>query len=306
MRHTALLLVLACVACSPDARDPQFADALARFDSEYESAQRELKRTDYLNYSRLPDMRGRTMVDDLEKWVFTPQTQSALRRLRELATQSGATARIAEARQLLRTEAERRIAIENYWRQFPAPFWREHWERFTTANGLPSQPVPPSLLAANQQLVAQLDAGEFARAADPGASRMVIALRESIKEAIPVVVKSRRSQNLKFQARSTPCGASIAPDTARRAPKILGGPPVESFYPKVSQVRGEEGAVVLRLRISDKGCVRAGAIVVHSGFDELDSAALRWMETAQYSPGFADGRAVAGETPIKVVFRLED
>ena len=52
--------------------------------------------------------------------------------------------------------------------------------------------------------------------------------------------------------------------------------------------------------------MRAGAIVVHSGFDELDSAALRWMETAQYSPGFADGRAVAGETPIKVVFRLED
>jgi len=298
--------VLACAACSPDARDPRFTDALARFDAEYQSAERELKKVDYIPYSRLPDMRGRTMVDDLDQWVFTRQTQNALRHLRELALQSGSTARIEEARQQLRTEAERRIAIQNYWRTFPAPFWREHWNRFATANGMQSRPVPPALLAANQQLVTQLDAGEFSRAADSGAPRLVNALRDSIKEAIPVVMKGRRSQNLRFLDRRTPCGAAAAPDVTRRTPKVLGGPPVESFYPKVSQDRGDEGTVALRLRISDQGCVSSGAIVVHSGFDELDSAALGWMETAQYSPGFVGGRAVAGETSIKVVFRLEN
>jgi TonB family protein len=306
MRRAAWLLALACAACSPGARDPQFIDALARFDAEYQTAERELKNVGNLNYARMPDMRGRTMVDDLDQWVFTPQTRSTVRGLRERAAQSGAGARLEEARQLLRAEAERRVAIQNYWRRFPAPFWREHWRRFAAANGMPSLPPPPALLTASQQLVAQLDAGEFTRAADLGAPRLVIALRDSIRKTIPDMMKSRRSQNLSFLERSTPCGAAIAADASRRAPKVFGGPPVESFYPKVSQDRGEEGTVVLRLRISDKGCVRAGAVVVHSGFEELDSAALRWMETAQYSPGFADGRAVAGEASIKVVFRLED
>jgi TonB family protein len=306
MRRAAFLLALACTACSPDARDPHFTDALARFDAEYRSAERELKRVDYLPHSRLPDMRGRTMVDDLDQWVFTPQAQSALRRLREDAMEGGATARLAEARQQLRTEAERRIAIEKYWRAAPAPFWREHWNRFVSANGMPSQPATSALIAANQQLVMQLDAGEFARAADQEAPRLVIALRDSIKAAIPVVMKRRRPQDMKFLQRSTPCGAAVAPDATRRSPEILGGPPVESFYPKDSEDRGDEGTVVLRLRISNKGCVEAGAIVVHSGFDELDSAALRWMETAEYSPGFADGRAIAGETSIKVVFKMEN
>lgn len=63
---------------------------------------------------------------------------------------------------------------------------------------------------------------------------------------------------------------------------------------------------MLRLKISDKGCVRSGAILVHSGFDELDAAALSWMETAEYSPAFENGRAVAGLTSIKVLFKYRN
>lgn len=63
---------------------------------------------------------------------------------------------------------------------------------------------------------------------------------------------------------------------------------------------------MLSLKISDKGCVRSGAILVHSGFDELDAAALRRMETAAYSPGFKNGRAVAGLTSMKVLFKFEN
>jgi hypothetical protein len=72
----------------------------------------------------------------------------------------------------------------------------------------------------------------------------LLIVRDSIRETIPDVMKSRRSQDLRFRERSTPCGAAIAANASRRAPKI--------------------------------------------------------------SPGFAEGRAVAAEAPIKVVFRLED
>jgi TonB family protein len=306
MRRSVLLLVIFCAACAPDAPDPKFEAELAEFDARFRSAQAELPKADDVRHARMPDMRGRMMADDLEHWVLTPRSRDAIRRLRDQAARSGKVAPLEEARQLINDEVKRRMAILEYWREFPAPFWREHWRRFAQANDLASLPPPAPLLAAEQRLVAQLNAGEFSSAAADGAPQLVSALRTALKDAIPVVMKKRQGQELHFVERRNPCGAAVAPDRNRTVPKRVGGQPVESFYPQPSAARGDEGAVVLSMKISDKGCVRSGAILVHSGFHDLDAAALRWMETAEYSPGYANGRAVAGIASMKVLFKLEN
>lgn len=306
MRGAAFLLVLFCAARAPRAPDPGFTDNLAKFDSQYLQTQEALRKAYNHHFSQMPDMRGRTIVNDLQKWVMTPDAQNRIRLLRERAIDSGSGAQLNEARQLLRAENERSRGIQQYWIEFPAPFWRQHWQRFAQANEMPSWPPPAPLLAADQQLVAQLDAGDFSGAAAVGAPRLVTELRAALKKAIPVIKKKRDGQKLRFLERRNPCGPVIAPHRNRAFSKYVGSPPVENFYPEDSENRGDEGAVVLRLKISDKGCVRGGAILVHSGFDELDAAALRWMETAEYSPGFENGRAVAGLTSIKVMFRYEN
>lgn len=307
MRRAAFLLVLVCVACSDDAPDPQFIQTLAKLDADFQAAVSAPRRAEAaLAYSRIPDMRGRTLIDDFEQWLVPAESRAAIRELRERAIRTRSVESLEEARRLLRAGVDRSRDIQNYWRSFPAPFWREHWRRFTQANEMPSLPPPAPLLEAERTLIAQLDAGNFSAAANEGAPQLVTELRAALKETISVVRKKRLAQELRFQERSSPCGAAVAPDRNRATPQVVGGPPVESFYPQASVDRGDEGSVVLRLRISDSGCVRAGAILVHSGFDELDAAALRWMETAEYSPGFKNGRAVAGLTNIKVRFTIAE
>jgi TonB family protein len=62
----------------------------------------------------------------------------------------------------------------------------------------------------------------------------------------------------------------------------------------------------LRLRIARTGCVTAAALVVHSGVPALDSAALQWFESSQFSPASSNGRAIDSELSLRIVFKLED
>jgi TonB family protein len=70
--------------------------------------------------------------------------------------------------------------------------------------------------------------------------------------------------------------------------------------------REEQGDIVLRTHISDTGCAVDVAIVVYSGYPELDAAALRWFETGRFLPQQLDGKAVKKELTFKVRFKLRD
>ena len=304
MRRGAWLALL-LAACTPQNPDAKFTAELGKFDLEYQEAQAELRSVRHRAHYRTPDMRGRTVSDDLNRWVLSFATQDAIRSLRERAVTDGATSRLEEARQMVRAENRRFRQIEDYWHDSTAPIWRQKWQRFSAVNEMPESPPPAQLLDAERRLVAQLDAGDFQNANANGAPRLVAALREAQKSVIPTIIKRRQSERLHFQPRKTRCGAAVAPDRNRRTPKTMGGPPVENFYPRDSLNRGDEGPVVLRLQISDAGCVRAGAILVHSGFTELDEAALKWMETAQFSPGYENGHAIEGLLSIKLLFKIE-
>jgi TonB family protein len=64
--------------------------------------------------------------------------------------------------------------------------------------------------------------------------------------------------------------------------------------------------VILRARVDEKGCGTAVAVVVHSGVEAFDAAALQWFETAQFSPKWVAGKPAAGELTFNLKFILED
>jgi TonB family protein len=96
------------------------------------------------------------------------------------------------------------------------------------------------------------------------------------------------------------------PDPAKPDQHYLGGEPLEDFYPDGSVARGEEGPVVILLRISARGCATARAITVHSGYAPLDAAALQWIETAGFAPRRSGGKAVESYLSFKVGFRIKN
>jgi TonB family protein len=68
---------------------------------------------------------------------------------------------------------------------------------------------------------------------------------------------------------------------------------------------GVEGPVVMRVRVSDAGCME-GADVTSAGDADLDEAALSWAENASYLPAVKDGKAVAGSLMFRVKFEIRD
>ena len=61
---------------------------------------------------------------------------------------------------------------------------------------------------------------------------------------------------------------------------------------------------MLICRIDATGCVAAMAIDGSSGSDELDQAAMRWLETASFLPSNLHGHASTVVTTIPIKFNL--
>lgn len=105
---------------------------------------------------------------------------------------------------------------------------------------------------------------------------------------------------------------AIATDPAPAAPPALEPPrhdmaylnnPAPS-YPAVSRRTGEEGVVLLRVRVSAGGSVEAIEVRTSSGFARLDLAALEAVRRWRFVPARAGDRAVAGWALVPIHFTL--
>lgn len=76
-------------------------------------------------------------------------------------------------------------------------------------------------------------------------------------------------------------------------------------YPKGARQRGEQGDVVLEIRVSERGVVEAVSVVVSSGFAELDAAAVRAARGARFTPAKSAGSAVESKARITLAFKLK-
>jgi protein TonB len=99
-------------------------------------------------------------------------------------------------------------------------------------------------------------------------------------------------------------GAALSPaaaqDTRRLDPAF---PNYQPAYPDAAQVNGEQGDVVLRLKVTDSGHVRAVAVVRSSGFTDLDNAAVAGVMGWRYAPADSsstlDNVTIAYRLPVK-------
>lgn len=77
-------------------------------------------------------------------------------------------------------------------------------------------------------------------------------------------------------------------------------------YPALSRRRGEEGTVLLAIRIDPHGRVVQAQVAESSGFRRLDEAALTAVRRWHYQPATRAGVAIAWEYRQPVVFSLAD
>ena len=80
---------------------------------------------------------------------------------------------------------------------------------------------------------------------------------------------------------------------------------IKPDYPKGARQRGEQGDVVLEIRVDASGAVDGVKVVGSSGFAELDDAAVRAAKAARFSPARSGRDPVASTARLKLQFKLK-
>jgi protein TonB len=80
---------------------------------------------------------------------------------------------------------------------------------------------------------------------------------------------------------------------------------INACYPAGPRRAGEEGRVLVRVRVGKDGRIVAWQIQQGSGFSRLDEAVRCIIERLVIEPGRRDGRAVEAEALLPIVFRLD-
>jgi protein TonB len=81
---------------------------------------------------------------------------------------------------------------------------------------------------------------------------------------------------------------------------------IRPVYPLGARRRGEEGTVVLDVRVAADGRADGVTLVRSSGFPELDRAAERAAAQARFNPATRGGHPVESAARLTLVFRLRD
>lgn len=106
----------------------------------------------------------------------------------------------------------------------------------------------------------------------------------------------------------TPKGS---PQPDKDQPKVigtvsyLGDPPVPE-YPEISQMRHEEGHVVIRVLIDPQGRIQKATVRTSSGYERLDQAALEALSSARFKPYTENGVAYSALADIPFDFVLRN
>ena len=109
--------------------------------------------------------------------------------------------------------------------------------------------------------------------------------------------------------RSTPTPSTYTSLPAAPRQARLDAPPkprrnIKPDYPKGARQRGEQGDVILEIRVNAEGTVDDVKVATSSGFAELDEAAARAAKAAKFSPARSGHDPVASTARLKLSFKL--
>lgn len=103
----------------------------------------------------------------------------------------------------------------------------------------------------------------------------------------------------------SPPAPAVAPKQAKIDAPPKPNKAIKPDYPKGARQRGEQGDVVLEIRVNAAGIVDRVDIVSPSGFSELDEAAVRAARAARFTPAKSGGSAVASTARLTLTFKLK-
>lgn len=75
-------------------------------------------------------------------------------------------------------------------------------------------------------------------------------------------------------------------------------------YPDAAQVNGEQGDVVLDVRVTPFGKVRSAQVAGSSGFPDLDNAAVEGVLRWRFVPAMENGDTASSWTKVTISYRL--
>ena len=303
----AVCAILLLAGCSRQTTNPQNDAAVAAFDQQIQ--QIELWRTKLgSDGAREKDFRGLTIDDDLKRWVLSADTR---REVKDLRDRAAAAEYLVDAQQLLAQalrrateDADRGKLIWTYWNSNPpAPYWRRYWHELYAANGVTEENPDSMLVSIEERMKRSLDAGDFGNATKE-AGELNAVFGEATNRATDRIYHSREPR-MDFTPRKTPCAREKVRPSGEKA-RLVRGDSVDAFYPADALKRGERGTVVLRAQINAAGCGTAILVQVHSGVSALDDAALKWFETASFTPASSNGTPIDSVLVWKVRFELRE
>lgn len=147
------------------------------------------------------------------------------------------------------------------------------------------------------------------RDSTPLIARLASAVTESVLPAEPVVTPAPVAAPAPPPA---PASATNVPGTAAtpgvyyfKASELDRRPfPLARIeVPPPESATAESGAVMIRLRVSERGRVEDARIMFGTGVAEFEEAALRAFSGAQFQPGYRGNVAVRSEMLIEVTLR---
>jgi TonB family protein len=274
------------------------------------------------------DVRGRTLQEDLRDFVESEikrkvDTTLALETALEFNDASEAQFQFNELASIDETRRAHEQAITSYWQSLHAVEREQNlWHRALTKNRLPADMVHGEVVARSElqfrrAVTQDTPLKDTWRAAYKEWISALIADRNSVVKKIGT--SKQRMQEVEYLSRSTPCPSvtgtnkSSNINTTHQAglsrndsPAKMTGPvpDINSYYPDQSRREGIEGIVVLAMKINERGCPISAAVSGSSGSDELDAAALRFVEMLNYDPAVSNGEYVATTQPIAINFKI--
>lgn len=88
-----------------------------------------------------------------------------------------------------------------------------------------------------------------------------------------------------------------------RHPKAIGS--ITPEYPEAARQRGQEGRLMLMLKIDDLGRVREAEVIEANPTGVFDESALQAFRAGRFEPAMKDGRPVRYQAYIRVEFKLD-
>ena len=106
------------------------------------------------------------------------------------------------------------------------------------------------------------------------------------------------------QAQTVPADSDQAPKGVETAPSTAST--IKPVYPLGSRLRGEEGRVVLKVRVDASGNALEVTVAQSSGHPALDQSARRALQMTRFVPAKTGDQSHAAETTVSISFKLTD